>query len=127
MRDGDALTDSVRRNLGTRPGREADPHPRHPASRHSFSRVAVHFRCDWVWSRWRTPGDPHDMPPPIPSPRCSRGQAAVELVAVLPLVALVLAAAGQAVLAGYAVWQAHVAARSAARAAAVGADPRAAA
>jgi hypothetical protein len=67
------------------------------------------------------------MPPPVPSLRSARGQAAVELVAILPLVALVLAAAGQALLAGYAFWQAHVAARAAARAAAVGADSRAAA
>ncbi len=59
--------------------------------------------------------------------RGDRGQAAVELVALLPLVVLVLAIAGQAVLAGYAVWEARVAARAAARAHAVGADPRAAA
>ncbi len=55
------------------------------------------------------------------------GQASVEFVALLPLLALVLAAAWQFVLAGDAVWHARVAARAAARAQAVGADPRAAA
>jgi hypothetical protein len=55
------------------------------------------------------------------------GQASVELVALLPLVAVVLAGAFQAVLAGEAVWQSRVAARAAARAHAVGADPAAAA
>ena len=56
-----------------------------------------------------------------------RGQASVEFVALLPLLALVLAAAWQFVLAGDALWHARVAARAAARAQAVGADPRAAA
>ncbi len=55
------------------------------------------------------------------------GQASVEFVALLPLLALVLAAAWQFVLAGDAVWHARVAARAAARAQAVGADPGAAA
>src|SRR3954451_15568463 len=50
------------------------------------------------------------------------GQAAVELVALLPLVAIVLAVAWQAVLAAHAAWAAGVAARAAARAHAVGAD-----
>jgi hypothetical protein len=53
-----------------------------------------------------------------------RGQAAVELVALLPLVALVAAALLQAALAGHAMWAAAQAARAGARAAAVGADPR---
>lgn len=57
----------------------------------------------------------------------SGGQASVELVVVLPLVVVVLAGAYQAVLAGEAVWQSRVAARAAARAHAVGADPGAAA
>jgi hypothetical protein len=56
-----------------------------------------------------------------------RGQAAVELVAVLPLVALLLGGLWQAVLAGEAAWAAAGAARAAARAEAVGLDARAAA
>jgi hypothetical protein len=55
------------------------------------------------------------------------GQAAAELVALLPLAALVLAGAWQLVVAGHAAWAADAAARAAARAAAVGDDPRAAA
>jgi hypothetical protein len=43
-------------------------------------------------------------------------------VALLPLVALLLALAYQALLAGQAAWEAHVAARAAARANAVGGD-----
>jgi hypothetical protein len=60
-------------------------------------------------------------------PRDDAGQASVELVALLPLLAAMLALAWQAVLAGHTVWAATTAARSAARAAAVGADPAAAA
>jgi hypothetical protein len=63
--------------------------------------------------------------PPRRSPRASLsppGQAAVELVALLPLVALVLALGYQVVVAGHTAWQARVAARAAARANAVGAD-----
>ena len=56
-----------------------------------------------------------------------RGQAAVELVAVLPLVAALLAALWQLALIGDASWSAAGAARAAARAEAVGLDPRAAA
>ena len=56
-----------------------------------------------------------------------RGQAAVELVAVLPLVAAVLAALWQLALAGDAAWSAASAARAAARADAVGLNARAAA
>lgn len=56
-----------------------------------------------------------------------RGQAAVELVALLPVLALLLAAAWQGVVAAHAVWAAGAAARTAARAAAVGGNaPRAA-
>jgi hypothetical protein len=55
------------------------------------------------------------------------GQAAVELVAALPLVAVVLALAWQAVLAGHAAWAAAAAARAGARAAALGGDPQRAA
>jgi hypothetical protein len=56
-----------------------------------------------------------------------RGQAAVELVALLPAVALVLALAYQCLLAGHAAWEARVAARAAARANSFGADAGAAA
>jgi len=59
--------------------------------------------------------------------RRTDGQAAAELVALLPLAALLLAGAWQLVLAGHATWAAGSAARAAARAAAVGADARAAA
>jgi hypothetical protein len=58
---------------------------------------------------------------------CQSGQAAVELVALLPVLAVLLIAVWQAALAGYAVWAATSAARAAARAHAVGADPRRAA
>jgi len=51
------------------------------------------------------------------------GQASVELVAVLPLVAVLSLALWQVALAGQAAWLAGAAARAAARAAAVGADP----
>jgi hypothetical protein len=55
-----------------------------------------------------------------PRPASDGGQAAVELVALLPLAAAVLALAWQAVLAGHAAWAATAAARAAARAEAVG-------
>jgi hypothetical protein len=55
--------------------------------------------------------------------RAQHGQAAVETVALLPLVAVVAALLWQAVLAGQAAWLAGSAARAAARAAAIGADP----
>ncbi len=55
------------------------------------------------------------------------GQASVETVALLPLVAVVGGLLWQAVVAGQALWLAGAAARAAARAAAVGADPQAAA
>lgn len=58
---------------------------------------------------------------------CERGQAAVELVALLPLVGLLAALLWQALLAGETVWLSGGAARAAARAAAVGSDPLAAA
>jgi hypothetical protein len=62
----------------------------------------------------------------MPNARQS-GQATVELVALLPLLALVGLALWQAVIAGQAMWLAGAAARSAARAAAVGDEPAAAA
>jgi hypothetical protein len=56
-----------------------------------------------------------------------RGQAAAELVALLPWAVAVVAVLWQVALAGHAAWAATVAARAAARAQAVGADPAAAA
>ena len=56
-----------------------------------------------------------------------RGQASVELVVVLPLLFVLVAAAWQAALAGQAVWLSGAAARAAARASAVGGDAVAAA
>jgi Flp pilus assembly protein TadG len=56
-----------------------------------------------------------------------RGQASVEFVALLPLIVLVLFAGWQLLLAGDALWNARAAARAAARAQAVGDDPREAA
>ena len=55
------------------------------------------------------------------------GQAAVELVAVLPLLVALLAGVWQVALLGHASWSAAAAARAAARAHALGSDPRAAA
>jgi hypothetical protein len=54
--------------------------------------------------------------------RADDGQAAVELVAVLPIVVLLAAVLWQAVVAGQAAWVAGSAARAAARATAVGGD-----
>jgi hypothetical protein len=54
--------------------------------------------------------------------RQQEGQASVETVALLPLVALVGALVWQAVVAGQALWLSGAAARAAARAAAVGGD-----
>ena len=56
-----------------------------------------------------------------------RGTASVELVAAVPFLLLALAAAAQIALAGQALWSASVAARAGARAALIGADPKAAA
>ncbi|MFT3863419.1 MAG: hypothetical protein QM729_04040 [Solirubrobacterales bacterium] len=56
-----------------------------------------------------------------------QGTASVELVAVVPFLLLALAVAAQLALAGQALWSASVAARAGARAALVGADPKAAA
>jgi Flp pilus assembly protein TadG len=55
------------------------------------------------------------------------GQAAVELVALLPLLGLLAAGAWQLAVAGHAAWAVDAAARAAARAAATGGDARAAA
>ena len=51
------------------------------------------------------------------------GQAAVELVGVLPLVALLAAVVWQGIVAGQAIWLSGTAARAAARAQAAGTDP----
>ncbi len=59
--------------------------------------------------------------------RGQQGQATVELVAVLPLLAVALAALWQCVLAGECGWLAASAARAAARAQAIGGDVEAAA
>jgi hypothetical protein len=59
----------------------------------------------------------------MPSEPLDRGQASVELVALLPLLVLLLLGLVQAVLAGHAAWSATTAARAGARAAAVGRDP----
>ena len=53
----------------------------------------------------------------------TRGQASVELVALLPFLALVVAALGQVALLAHASWAASQAATAAARAHAVGNDP----
>jgi hypothetical protein len=65
--------------------------------------------------------------PRLPAGRSTAGQASVELVALLPLVALLAVAAWQLAVAGHAVWAAEAAARAAARADAVGGDAEAAA
>ena len=64
-------------------------------------------------------------PPPglVMAVRAEQGQATIELVALLPILAVLLLGAWQAALAGHAVWGATTAARAAARAHAVGADP----
>jgi TadE-like protein len=59
--------------------------------------------------------------------RCARGQATVELVALLPVLVLLVAAVWQAALFGHAAWSAGAAARAGSRAAAVGGDARRAA
>src|SRR4051812_45397654 len=64
-------------------------------------------------------------PPPArwaPGPATSGGQAAVELVALLPFIALLLAAGYQGVGAGDPLWGVPAAARAAARASSFGAD-----
>ena len=55
--------------------------------------------------------------------RAEHGQAAVELVALLPLIAALGAVLWQGAIVGQALWLAGTAARAAARADAVGADP----
>src|SRR5689334_19961606 len=59
----------------------------------------------------------------MPVCRDERGQATVELVALLPLLAVLGFAVWQGAVAGQAIWLAGSAARAAARAEALGADP----
>jgi len=63
----------------------------------------------------------------MPTITGQRGQATVEFVAVLPLLAVVVFGLWQAVVAGQAIWLAGAAARAAARAEALGDDPEPAA
>jgi hypothetical protein len=65
--------------------------------------------------------------PAARAPDAEHGQASVELVALLPLMAVLAGLLWQGVVAGQAVWLAGAAARAAARANAIGADERAAA
>jgi hypothetical protein len=64
---------------------------------------------------------------PLHDPSDDSGQASVEFIAVLPIIAAMLLLSWQAVLAGHTVWAATTAVRAAARAAALGGDPAAAA
>lgn len=59
--------------------------------------------------------------------RSERGQAAAELVAIVPIAVAVVALVAQLAIAGFSLWTAADAARAGARAAAVGGDPEAAA
>jgi hypothetical protein len=59
--------------------------------------------------------------------RCERGQATVEMVALVPAFVVACVVAWELVLAGHTAWVAAHAARAGARAAVVGADARAAA
>jgi hypothetical protein len=59
----------------------------------------------------------------MPSIRSDDGQASVELVALIPLVAVLIGLMWQALLAGEAIWLSGGAARTAARAEALGTDP----
>jgi hypothetical protein len=63
----------------------------------------------------------------VAAPGSERGQASVELIGALPLVLLAALVAWQLALAGHALWLCAQATRVAARAEAVGRDPRAAA
>ncbi|HWT95052.1 MAG TPA: TadE/TadG family type IV pilus assembly protein, partial [Solirubrobacteraceae bacterium] len=62
------------------------------------------------------------LPPPPPRRPGERGQATVELVALLPVVAILGLGAWQVALAVHTMWEATVAARAAARAHALGSD-----
>lgn len=87
-------------------------------------RPAAHTRA----ARRARPGRPARAARPARTALASPvGQASVELVALLPLVCLLAALLWQALLAGETVWLSGGAARAAARAAALGTDPLAAA
>lgn len=77
--------------------------------------------------RAASPLEASDHRPSRRRSRADTGQAAVELVALLPLLVALCALAWQLVVAGHAVWAVHAAARAAARAHAIGLDARAAA
>lgn len=68
------------------------------------------------------PGEPH---PPRRRLADARGQATVELVALLPLVAVLAVGCWQVAVSVHAMWRTTVAARAAARAYALGEDPQA--
>jgi hypothetical protein len=59
----------------------------------------------------------------MPRLRSASGQASVEFLAIVPVLAFVLAVLWQAVLTGQALWSSAGAARAAARASAIGSDP----
>ena len=63
----------------------------------------------------------------MPSPPKDTGQAAAELVVIVPVLLALLAAVAQLAVAGYALWTAGDAARAGARAAEVGGDAEVAA
>lgn len=63
------------------------------------------------------------LPPPARRLR-ERGQATVELVALLPIIALLGLGAWQLAISVHTMWEATVAARAAARAQALGEDPK---
>jgi hypothetical protein len=72
---------------------------------------------------------PHEPPGRAPDDRSlrERGQATVEVVALLPILALAAVALGQTAVAGWTAWSAAGAARVSARAHALGEDPEVAA
>ena len=63
----------------------------------------------------------------LPALRSASGQATVEFVALLPLLAVLVLGVWQVAVAGHAIWSASAAARAASRASAVGGDAQAAA
>ncbi|MEH3053664.1 MAG: pilus assembly protein [Patulibacter minatonensis] len=75
----------------------------------------------------KPPARPSRVGPSLSERRGDRGQATVEFAALLPIIALVALALGQAAVAGWTAWSAAGAARVSARADAVGQDPEEAA
>src|SRR5918999_264397 len=91
------------------------------------SRPAAHFRHTHARDSAHPPVVPFSGGPQADRMRAWRrtdGQAAAELVALLPLAALLLAGAWQLVVAGHAAWAAGAAARAAGRAPPPHAPPR---